>query len=97
MKKTLEMVKFEEMQNKTFRVVQVIEKLCELCRKPLGTKERMVRTLKIYSHKDYGNFLIRARVHDRVEVDLEKNEIRLFDHDFPGDVHSGCVEKYSEG
>jgi len=97
LKKTLEMVKFEEMKNKTFRVVQVIEKLCELCRKPLSTEERMVRTLKIYSHKDYSNFLIRARAHDRVEVDFEKNEIRLFDHDFPGDVHPGCVEKYSEG
>jgi len=96
MKKALQAVKFEEMENKTFVVVQVIEKLCEFCEKPLSSEEREVRTIQISNHDDYGNLLVKARAHDRVEVDLGKNRIYLYDHDYPGDVHPTCVEKYSE-
>jgi hypothetical protein len=95
-RKALQTVKFKEMENKTFVVVQVIEKLCEFCGKPLSREERDVRTIQISKHDDYGNLLIKARAHDRVEVDLEENRIYLYDHDYPGDVHPSCVEKYSE-
>lgn len=84
------------MKNKAFRVVQVIEKLCELCRKPLDTEERGVRMVRISSYKDYSNLLIRARAHDRVEVDLGEYRIYLFDHDYPGDVHPSCVGEYGK-
>lgn len=96
MRKALQTVKFKEMENKTFVVVHVVEKLCEFCEKPLGREEREVRTIQISNHDDYGNLLIKARAHDRVEVDLEENRIYLYDHDYPGDVHPSCVEKYSE-
>lgn len=96
LKKTLEAIKFGEMKDKEFKVVQIVEKLCELCGKPLDTKERRLKTLQISSHSDYSNLLIRAKVHDRVEVDLENAIIYYFDHDYPGDAHPSCVEKYSE-
>ncbi|MFB0501578.1 MAG: hypothetical protein ACETVP_03835 [Candidatus Bathyarchaeia archaeon] len=95
-RKALQIVRFKEMENKTFAVMQVIEKLCEFCEKPLSREEREVRTIQISSHDDYGNLLIKARAHDRVEVDLEEKRIYLYDHDYPGDVHPSCVEKYSE-
>lgn len=96
MKKALGATKFGEMKDKEFKVVQIVEKRCELCGRPLDIKERQLKTLQISSHNDYSNLLIRAKVHDRVEVDLENNVIYYFDHDYPGDVHPSCVEKYGE-
>jgi hypothetical protein len=93
MRKNLRAVKFKEMENKTFVVIQVTEKLCEFCEKPLSSEEKEVRTVQISEHDNYGNLLKKARAHDRVEVDLEENRIYLYDHDYPGDVHPGCVEK----
>lgn len=96
MRRPLETMKFHEMKDKTFKVIQVIENLCELCGKPLYEKEGKVKTVQISSHNDYSNLLLRARAHDRVEVDSEKNEIYLYDHDYPGDVHPNCIENYSK-
>ncbi|NIR86229.1 hypothetical protein GWO13_01125 [Candidatus Bathyarchaeota archaeon] len=96
MRKPLQTVKFKEMENKVFATVQVTEKLCEFCEKPLSREEREVTTIQISGHDDYENLLVRARAHDRVEVDLEENRIYLYNHDYPGDVHPSCVKKYSE-
>jgi len=96
MRKALQTVKFKEMENKTFVVIQVIERLCEFCEKPLRREEKEVRTIQISGHDDYENLLVKARAHDRVEVDIEENRIYLYDHDYPGDVHPSCVEKYGE-
>ena len=97
MKKALGTVKFKEMQNKTFKVIQVVEKLCEFCDKPLSLEEKVVKTVRISSHSDYRNLFMRAKAHDRVEVDPEENKIYLYEHDYPGDVHPSCAEKYGEG
>jgi len=94
LRKALGTVKFEEVQNRTFEVIRVVEKLCEFCDKPLGREERTVKTLQISSYNDYRNLFTRAKAHDRVEVDPEEHKIYLYDHDYPGDVHSSCVEKY---
>lgn len=96
MRKVLRAVKFKEVENKTFVVVQVTEKLCEFCEKPLDREEREVKSIQISNPDDYGNLLIKARAHDRVEVDLEENRIYFYDHDYPGDVHPTCLEKNSE-
>ncbi len=97
LRKALETVRLEEVQNRTFEVIRVVEKLCEFCDKPLGREEKVVKTIQISSYNDYRNLFTRAKAHDRVEVDPEENKIYLCDHDYPGDVHSSCVEKYSEG
>ena len=96
MKKALGTVKFEEMQNKTFKVIKVVEKLCEFCDKPLSLEEKMVKTIRISSHNDYRNLFMRAKAHDRVEVDPKENKIYLYEHDYPGDVHPSCAENYGE-
>jgi len=88
------LVKFEEMKNKSFRIVQVVHKLCEFCDKPLRTEERSVRFYNISNLDDYNNLFIRARAHDRAEVDVESRKIYFYDHDYPGDAHPECVEKY---
>jgi len=92
-RKVLQLTKFKEMENKTFVVVQVIEKLCEFCRKPLRREEREVKSIQICNNDDYGNLLRKARAHDRVEVDLEADKIYFYDHDYPGEVHESCIEK----
>lgn len=92
MKKALGTVKFEEMQNKTFQVIKVVEKLCEFCDKPLSLEEKAVKTIRISSRIDYRNLFVRAKAHDRVEVDPEENKIYLYEHDYPGDVHPSCVK-----
>ena len=86
-------VKFEEMKDKTFTLVRVVEKLCEVCDKPLRTEETTVKTVQISDYNSYSNLLTRQRAHDRVEVDLEENKIYLYHHDYPGDVHKECIEK----
>jgi len=93
LKKALATVKFEEMQNKTFKVSLITERLCELCDGVMDTKERALRTIQISNREDYENLLTRSKAYDRSEVDLENNEVYFYDHDYPGDVHPRCVEK----
>ena len=86
-------VEYEEMKDKTFTLIRVVEKLCEVCDKPLRTEERILRTLQISDYNSYSDLLTRQRAHDRVEVDLEQNKIYLYHRDYPGEVHADCVEK----
>lgn len=86
-------VEYEEMRDKTFTVIRAVEKLCEVCDKPLRTEEKTLKTVQISDYNSYSNLLTRQRAHDRVEVDLEGNKIYLYHHDYPGDVHPGCIEK----
>jgi phage pi2 protein 07 len=93
LRKNLIEVKFEELKGKSFELIRVIEMLCEVCQKPLSTKERLLKKISVLSDEDYQNLLNRATVHDRAEVDLENGGIYFYDHDFPGDIHPECVEK----
>lgn len=93
MKKALKTVKFEEMEKKAFEIVRVTLRLCEICDGIMDTKERALRTVQISGRKDYENLLTRSRLYDRAEVDLENNKVYLYNHDYPGDVHPGCIEK----
>jgi len=93
LKKALTTAKFEEMQNKTFKVSLITERLCELCDGVMDTKERVLRTIQISNREDYENLLTRSKAYDRAEVDLEDSKIYFYDHDYPGDVHPSCVEK----
>jgi len=86
-------VEYEEMKDKTFTLIRVEEKLCEVCDKPLRTEEKTLKTVQISDYNSYSNLLTRQRAHDRVEVDLEENRIYLYHHDYPGEVHLGCIEK----
>jgi hypothetical protein len=94
MKRPLLQVKFEEMKNRSFEVVLVLQKLCEFCDKPIRTEERIARTINILDVNDYNNLFVRARAHDRVEVNVESGRIYFYDHDYPGDAHQECVEEY---
>jgi len=89
----LSAVEYEEMKDKTFTMIRVDEKLCEVCDKPIRTEEKPLKTIQISDYNSYSNLLTRQRAHDRVEVDLEENKIYLYHHDYPGDVHTGCIEK----
>ena len=93
LKKSLSEVKFEELKNKSFKIILVVEMLCEVCEKSLGAKEKFLRKIQISSREDYLNLLNRASVHDRGEVDVENDRIYFYDHDFPGDVHPECIMK----
>jgi GTP cyclohydrolase FolE2 len=84
---------FEELEDKGFDLIRVVEMLCEVCERPLSKKEKFLRRIQITSREDYQNLLDRASVHDRAEVDVDKSKIYFFDHDFPGDVHSECIDK----
>ncbi len=86
-------VSFEEMKGKTFTEIRVTEKLCEVCDKPIRAEEKVLKTIVIADYDTYSNLFTRQRAHDRVEVDLEENKIYLYHHDYPGDVHPGCIEK----
>lgn len=93
MRKNLREVNLEELKGKTFELIRVVEMLCEVCQKPLSTKEKLLRKIQITTNEEYQNLLDRAAVHDRAEVDMENSKIYFYDHDFPGDVHPECVEK----
>jgi len=93
LKRSLSEVKFEELKNKSFELILVVEMLCEVCEKSLGAKEKFLRRIQILSRDDCLNLLNKASVHDRVEVDVENGRIYFYDHDFPGDVHPECIEK----
>ena len=86
-------VDFEEMKGKTFTEIRVTEKLCEVCDKPIRAEEKALKTIVIADYDAYLNLFARQRAHDRVEVDLEESKIYLYHHDYPGDVHPGCIEK----
>jgi hypothetical protein len=92
LKKSLSEAKFEELSGKSFKLICVVEMLCEVCKKPLSTKEKLLRETRISSKEDYQNLLSRAAVHDSAEIDFEKSKIYFYDHDFPGDIHPECVE-----
>jgi hypothetical protein len=93
LKKNLKEATFEELKGKSFELIRVVEMLCEVCQKPLSTKEKSLRKVQISSNDDYQNLLNRATVHDRAEIDVEKSRIYFYDHDFPGDIHPECIEK----
>jgi len=93
LKKALQTVKFGEMENKTFEVTLITERLCEICDKAIDTKEKVMKTIHISDRKDYDNLLTRAKIYDCVEVDIENNKIYFYNHDYPGDVHPSCIEK----
>ena len=93
MKKALQTVKFGEMENKTFKVTLVTERLCEICDRVIDTKEKVMKTIHISDRRDYDNLLMRAKVYDRAEIDFESNKIYVYNHDYPGDVHPSCIEK----
>ena len=93
MKKALKTAKFEEMKNKTFEVIGVTERRCELCDGLIDAKERVLRTIQISDRRDYENLLTRSKVYDRAEVDLENIRVYFYDHDYPGDVHPSCIQK----
>jgi len=93
LRKSLSEVKFEELKDKSFEVILIVEMLCEVCEKPLGTREKFLRKVQISSRDNYQNLLSRAGVHDRAEIDVESGEIYFYDHDFSGDVHPECLEK----
>jgi len=93
LKKALREAKFEEMKNKTFKVIRVTERLCELCDGIIDTKERVLRKIRISDRSCHENLLTRSKAYDRAEVDLENAIIYFYDHDYLGDVHPSCVEK----
>ena len=93
LKRSLSEVKFEDLKNRSFELILVVEMLCEVCEKSLGAKEKFLRRIQILSREDYLNLSNKATVHDRVEVDVENGRIYFYDHDFPGDVHLECIEK----
>jgi len=93
LKKALATVKFEEMQNKMFKISLITERLCELCDGVIDTKERLLRTIQMSNREDYEHLLTRSKAYDRSEVDLETNMVYFYDHDYPGDVHPSCVQK----
>jgi hypothetical protein len=93
LKKALQTVKFEEIEKKTFEATLITERLCEICDKTIDTKEKTLKIIHISDRRDYDNLLTRAKVYDRAEVDLEGNKIYFYNHDYPGDVHRGCLEK----
>jgi hypothetical protein len=80
------------MENKTFEVTLITERLCEICDKVIDTREKAMKTIHISDRRDYDNLLTRAKIYDRAEMDIENNKIYFYDHDYPGDVHPGCIE-----
>ena len=85
----MQTAKFGEMENKTFEVTVVTERLCEICDRVIDTREKMIR---ISDRRDYDNLLMRVKVYDRAEADIENNKIYVYNHDYPGDVHPNCIE-----
>jgi hypothetical protein len=93
LKRSLSETRFEELKDRSFELVRVVEMLCEVCEKPLSGREKPLKTIQILNLDDYQNLLNKARVHDRAEVDFENGRIYFYDHDFPGDIHPECIGK----
>ncbi|MFQ5761460.1 MAG: hypothetical protein ACE5PO_00355 [Candidatus Bathyarchaeia archaeon] len=83
---------YEDAKNKTFEVIQVIENLCEFCRKAVNTEEKKVRELTISSKKDFEDLLTRSTAHDTVEIDIEGKRIYLLDRRYPVVFHASCLK-----
>jgi hypothetical protein len=93
LRKNLSETRFEELEGKTFELIQAVDMLCEVCKKPINTKEKFLRKVQFLSKADFSNLLERAKAHDHADVDVENRKIYFHDHDFPGDVHPECIEK----
>ncbi len=93
MRKNLSDIRFEELKDRPLQLIHVVEMLCEICEKPLGTKEKAIKDIQIQSREELVHLLNRASIHDRAEVDFDDGKIYFYDHDFPGDIHKECVEK----
>ena len=93
MKKPLTDISFDEIKGKSFELINITEMLCELCEKPIRSREKLIKKILFSSIEDYTNLQNRARVHDRAEVDIENRKIYFYDHDFPGEIHNACIEK----
>ena len=93
MRKSLSEVSFEEVKGKSFEVIRITELLCELCEKPLREKEKSLKKIYFSNPQEYVDLMIRSKIHDRSEIDMEVRRIYFYDHDFPGDIHPSCVEK----
>jgi len=92
----LSSVKFRDVENKEFEVIQVFDKLCEFCRQPVEREERKTKMIRITQLKDFEDLQKRARAHERVEVDFEENRIYLYDLTYPCIFHPACLEKYAQ-
>jgi hypothetical protein len=57
--KNLSEVKFDELKDKNFELISMVEMLCEVCQKPLSTKSKFLRKIQISTKEDYSNFLNR--------------------------------------
>ena len=82
-----------ELQGKTFEIILVTERLCEICEKPLDTREKFLRNVRIGTRWDFEKVLTRAGAHSRAEIDVENLKVYFYDRSFPGDVHQECIEK----
>jgi len=91
--KSLSEVKFAEVKDKTFQIIRVVELLCEVCQQSMRKKEKKIRNLHFASSVDLQSLVDRSKAHDRAEIDIDNLRIYFYDHDFPGDVHNGCIEK----
>ena len=71
MRKILSEANFDDLKETSFELLTVKEMLCEVCKKPLGVREKFFKRIYFSGLEDYQNLLNRASVHDRVEVDIE--------------------------
>lgn len=86
-------IKFEDLSDKTFELILVVDMLCEVCEKPLDSRKKVLKKVQFSTIDDYQKLLNRVKIYDRIEVDFENGRIYLYSHDFPGDVHKECIEK----
>lgn len=93
MRKQLNEVTLEDLKGKTFEIINAVELLCEVCSKPLKTREKLIRRTLFITSEDFNNLQNRSKPYDRIEVDIENTKIYLCSHDYPGDIHEECLEK----
>ena len=93
MGKKLGLATLAELQGKNFDIILIIERLCEICEKPLDTQEKFLRKVRTETREDFEKLLIRGGAHGHAEIDVENMKIYFFDRSFPGDVHPDCIEK----
>lgn len=93
LRKNLGLATLAELQGKTLETILVIERLCEVCEKPLDTQEKFLRNVPIETREDFEKLLVRAGAHSRAEIDMDNFKIYFYDRSFPGDVHSECIKK----
>ncbi len=92
----LSSLKFCDLENKEFEVIQVYNKLCEFCRQPVEREERKIKTIRITQLKDFDDLQKRAHAHQCVEVDCEENRIYQYDPTYPCIFHRLCLEEYAQ-